>query len=168
MHKILLIFGTRPEAIKLCPVILSLREHPYKFDVRVCVTGQHREMLDQVLQAFHVKPNHDLNLMLPGADTVSIDLAHFGGPGTGAAHRTASDGDRAGRHYHHLLRRTLRHCISPQPKRAHRICATKAWHPARSTSLETSGSMPCFMCAIGWSKARCAGANGPSWTHRKS
>jgi UDP-N-acetylglucosamine 2-epimerase (non-hydrolysing) len=66
MHKILLIFGTRPEAIKLCPVIRGLREHPSEFDVRVCVTGQHREMLDQVLEAFHIKPDHDLNLMLPG------------------------------------------------------------------------------------------------------
>jgi UDP-N-acetylglucosamine 2-epimerase (non-hydrolysing) len=66
MHKILLIFGTRPEAIKLCPVIRRLREEPTKFDVRVCVTAQHREMLDQVLQAFDVKPEHDLDLMLPG------------------------------------------------------------------------------------------------------
>jgi len=66
MHKILLIFGTRPEAIKLCPVIRGLREHPSKFNVRVCVTAQHREMLDQVLDAFQVKPDHDLDLMLPG------------------------------------------------------------------------------------------------------
>jgi UDP-N-acetylglucosamine 2-epimerase (non-hydrolysing) len=66
MHKILLIFGTRPEAIKLCPVIRSLREHPSNFDVKVCVTAQHREMLDQVLAAFHVTPDHDLDLMLPG------------------------------------------------------------------------------------------------------
>ncbi|MGD0438156.1 MAG: UDP-N-acetylglucosamine 2-epimerase (non-hydrolyzing) [Bryobacteraceae bacterium] len=66
MRKILLIFGTRPEAIKLCPVIRSLREHPARFDVRVCVTAQHREMLDQVLAAFHVQPDHDLDLMLPG------------------------------------------------------------------------------------------------------
>src|SRR5271170_6126494 len=66
MHKILLIFGTRPEAIKLCPVVRKLRENPVKFDVRVCVTGQHREMLDQVLQAFAVTPDHDLDLMLPG------------------------------------------------------------------------------------------------------
>lgn len=65
-HTILLIFGTRPEAIKLCPVIRGLREHPAKFDVRVCVTAQHREMLDQVLAAFRVTPNHDLDLMLPG------------------------------------------------------------------------------------------------------
>jgi UDP-N-acetylglucosamine 2-epimerase (non-hydrolysing) len=66
MHKILLIFGTRPEAIKLCPVVRRLREEPAKFDVRVCVTAQHREMLDQVLQAFEVQPDHDLDLMLPG------------------------------------------------------------------------------------------------------
>jgi UDP-N-acetylglucosamine 2-epimerase (non-hydrolysing) len=66
MHKVLLIFGTRPEAIKLCPVIRSLREHPTRFYVRVCVTAQHREMLDQVLEAFDVQPDHDLDLMLPG------------------------------------------------------------------------------------------------------
>ena len=66
VHKILLIFGTRPEAIKLCPVIRKLREESGQFDVRVCVTAQHREMLDQVLQAFDVKPDHDLDLMLPG------------------------------------------------------------------------------------------------------
>src|SRR3984957_11017395 len=66
MKKILLIFGTRPEAIKLCPVIRGLREHPSNFDVKVCVTAQHREMLDQVLEAFQVKPDHDLDLMLPG------------------------------------------------------------------------------------------------------
>jgi UDP-N-acetylglucosamine 2-epimerase (non-hydrolysing) len=66
MHRVLLIFGTRPEAIKLCPVIRSLRECPTKFDVRVCITAQHREMLDQVLEAFDVKPDHDLDLMLPG------------------------------------------------------------------------------------------------------
>lgn len=66
MRKILLIFGTRPEAIKLCPVIRSLRERPSRFDVRVCVTAQHREMLDQVLAAFGVRPDYDLDLMLPG------------------------------------------------------------------------------------------------------
>src|ERR1700736_955219 len=66
MCKVLLIFGTRPEAIKLCPVIRSLREHPQAFDVKVCVTAQHRHMLDQVLEAFNVRPDHDLDLMLPG------------------------------------------------------------------------------------------------------
>src|SRR5437868_10863101 len=66
MRKILLVFGTRPEAIKLCPVIRSLREYPVPFDVKVCVTAQHREMLDQVLEAFGVAHDHDLDLMLPG------------------------------------------------------------------------------------------------------
>ena len=66
MKKILVVFGTRPEAIKLCPVVLKLREAASWFDVRVCVTAQHREMLDQVLEAFGVKPEHDLDLMLPG------------------------------------------------------------------------------------------------------
>ena len=66
MRKILLIFGTRPEAIKLCPVVRSLREHSAPFDVKVCVTAQHRQMLDQVLDAFQVAPDWDLDLMLPG------------------------------------------------------------------------------------------------------
>ena len=66
MRKVLLIFGTRPEAIKLCPVVRNLREHSPKFDVRVAVTAQHREMLDQVLEAFEIRPDHDLDLMLPG------------------------------------------------------------------------------------------------------
>ena len=66
MPKILLVFGTRPEAIKLCPVIRGLREHPACFEVKVCVTAQHREMLDQVLEAFEVRPDYDLDLMLPG------------------------------------------------------------------------------------------------------
>ena len=65
MPKILFVFGTRPEAIKLCPVLLNLRQSP-QFQVRVCVTAQHRSMLDQVLAAFQVKPDYDLDLMQPG------------------------------------------------------------------------------------------------------
>ncbi len=64
--RVLFQFGTRPEAIKLCPVVLHLRSQPERFDVRVCVTAQHRSMLDQVLGAFGVTPDYDLNLMLPG------------------------------------------------------------------------------------------------------
>jgi len=60
---ILIVFGTRPEAIKLAPVILELKKHPKKFKVRVIVTAQHREMLDQVLKIFNIKPDIDLNLM---------------------------------------------------------------------------------------------------------
>jgi UDP-N-acetylglucosamine 2-epimerase (non-hydrolysing) len=64
--KVLFVFGTRPEAIKLCPVLLHLRSRPLEFKARVCVTGQHRQMLDQVLSVFGVQPDHDLDLMLPG------------------------------------------------------------------------------------------------------
>lgn len=64
--KVLFIFGTRPEAIKLCPVINCMKCRPSDFEVRVCVTAQHRKMLDQVLAAFDVAPDHDLNIMEPG------------------------------------------------------------------------------------------------------
>jgi UDP-N-acetylglucosamine 2-epimerase (non-hydrolysing) len=66
MTKVLFVFGTRPEAIKLCPVVLHLKSRSGEFTTRVCVTAQHRSMLDQVLTAFDVTPDHDLNLMLPG------------------------------------------------------------------------------------------------------
>lgn len=62
MKKVSIIFGTRPEAIKLCPLVLELKKHP-EFETNVCVTGQHRQMLDQVLDVFEVKPDIDLNLM---------------------------------------------------------------------------------------------------------
>lgn len=64
MKKVAVIFGTRPEAIKLCPVILAMQEDP-AFDCEVCVTGQHREMLQQVLDIFDVHPNEDFSLMQP-------------------------------------------------------------------------------------------------------
>ncbi|MDY5669186.1 MAG: UDP-N-acetylglucosamine 2-epimerase (non-hydrolyzing) [Bacilli bacterium] len=63
MKKVLLVFGTRPEAIKMCPVVNELKKHPTSFDVKVCVTGQHRQMLDQVLVAFDVVPDYDLSIM---------------------------------------------------------------------------------------------------------
>lgn len=63
MKKILLVFGTRPEAIKMCPVVNELKKHPNSFEVKVCVTGQHRQMLDQVLTAFNVVPDYDLSIM---------------------------------------------------------------------------------------------------------
>jgi UDP-N-acetylglucosamine 2-epimerase (non-hydrolysing) len=71
LPKILLVFGTRPEAIKLCPVLLNLRQNP-RFSVRVCVTAQHRGMLDQVLSAFQVTPDYDLDLMQPGQTLAQI------------------------------------------------------------------------------------------------
>lgn len=68
---VLVIFGTRPEAIKLAPVVLALKQQGF-FKVKVCVTGQHREMLDQVLQLFNVVPDFDLNLMKPGQTLTEI------------------------------------------------------------------------------------------------
>jgi len=62
MKKVMLVFGTRPEAIKMCPLVLELKKRP-ALDVTVCVTGQHRQMLDQVLEAFGVTPDYDLSIM---------------------------------------------------------------------------------------------------------
>lgn len=64
MKKVMLIFGTRPEAIKMCPLTLELNNHPH-FETVVCVTGQHRQMLDQILDCFHVEPKYDLCIMQP-------------------------------------------------------------------------------------------------------
>ncbi len=64
--KVMVVFGTRPEAIKMVPVVLALKSRPADFDVQVCVTAQHREMLDQVLELFDLTPDFDLNLMRPG------------------------------------------------------------------------------------------------------
>jgi UDP-N-acetylglucosamine 2-epimerase (non-hydrolysing) len=73
MHpkKILLVFGTRPEAIKMAPLVKTLQAHN-AFEVKVCVTAQHRHMLDQVLQLFDIQPDFDLNLMRPGQDLSDI------------------------------------------------------------------------------------------------
>lgn len=69
--KVLLVFGTRPEAIKMAPLVKALKAHP-AFDARVCVTAQHRQMLDQVLELFEITPEFDLNLMKPGQDLTDI------------------------------------------------------------------------------------------------
>ena len=70
--KIMLVFGTRPEAIKMAPLVKELQKHPDTFETIVCVTGQHREMLDQVLRVFNVKPDHDLAIMKPGQTLFDI------------------------------------------------------------------------------------------------
>ena len=72
MKKILLIFGTRPEAIKMAPLILELNKYRNQVETIVCVTGQHREMLDQVLSIFKIKPDFDLNIMKQGQDLYDI------------------------------------------------------------------------------------------------
>ena len=72
MKKILLVFGTRPEAIKMAPLVKKLQESPEDFQTIVCVTGQHREMLDQVLRLFDITPEYDLNIMKPNQDLYDI------------------------------------------------------------------------------------------------
>lgn len=72
MKKILIVFGTRPEAIKMAPVVKELQRRSNDFQTIVCVTGQHREMLDQVLDIFEIKPDYDLNIMQPGQDLYDI------------------------------------------------------------------------------------------------
>lgn len=72
MKKILLVFGTRPEAIKMAPLVKTLQKHPAEFKTVVCVTGQHREMLDQVLHIFDIMPDYDLDIMKPGQDLYDI------------------------------------------------------------------------------------------------
>lgn len=72
MKKILLVFGTRPEAIKIAPLVKKLQEYPDYFQTIVCVTGQHREMLDQVLRLFDITPDYDLNIMKPNQDLYDI------------------------------------------------------------------------------------------------
>lgn len=68
----MLVFGTRPEAIKMCPLVRELKSRPEEFETVVCVTGQHREMLDQVLKVFGVAPDHDLHVMRPGQTLFDI------------------------------------------------------------------------------------------------
>ena len=72
MKKIMLVFGTRPEAIKMTPLVGALRERPDRFETVVCVSGQHREMLDQVLRLFGIVPDYDLNIMKRGQDLYDI------------------------------------------------------------------------------------------------
>lgn len=72
MKKIMLIFGTRPEAIKMAPLVREFQQYPIDFETVVCVTGQHREMLDQVLDIFDITPDYDLNIMKQGQDLYDI------------------------------------------------------------------------------------------------
>ena len=70
--KVMLVFGTRPEAIKMCPLVKEFQKNADEFETIVCVTGQHREMLDQVLTIFDVKPDYDLNIMKQGQDLYDV------------------------------------------------------------------------------------------------
>lgn len=72
MKTIMLVFGTRPEAIKMAPLVKEFEKHPRQFKTIVCVTGQHREMLDQVLHLFNITPDYDLNIMKQGQDLYDV------------------------------------------------------------------------------------------------
>ena len=68
----MLVFGTRPEAIKMAPLVKEFQKYPKEFETIVCVTGQHREMLDQVLHIFDIRPDYDLNIMKQGQDLYDV------------------------------------------------------------------------------------------------
>jgi len=72
MKKVLLVFGTRPEAIKMAPLVLAFQKYSKEIEAKVCVTAQHREMLDQVLEIFDIKPDYDLNIMKNGQDLYDV------------------------------------------------------------------------------------------------
>ncbi len=72
MKKVLIVFGTRPEAIKMAPLVKEFQKYTKLFETKVCVTAQHREMLDQVLELFEITPDYDLNIMKPGQDLYDI------------------------------------------------------------------------------------------------
>ena len=72
MKKVLVVFGTRPEAIKMAPVVKELCRRPDEFETKVCVTGQHREMLDQMLEVFDIQPDYDLDIMRPNQDLYDV------------------------------------------------------------------------------------------------
>jgi len=72
LKKVMVVIGTRPEAIKLAPIVLELEKHRALFETRICVTGQHREMLDQMLEVFGLRPHFNLQVMKPGQDLTGV------------------------------------------------------------------------------------------------
>ena len=72
--KALLIFGTRPEAIKMCPLILEFKKHP-EIQTRICLTGQHKEMLDQVMDIFNIEADYNLDIMKPNQNLSTITIS---------------------------------------------------------------------------------------------
>ena len=79
MLKVMTVFGTRPEAIKMAPVVLELKKHPDKIQTIVAVTAQHRQMLDQVLHLFHIEPDYDLDIMSQGQTLYDITTRALNG-----------------------------------------------------------------------------------------
>lgn len=111
MKRILLVFGTRPEAIKMAPLVKALQKEPEHFETKVCVTAQHRQMLDQVLEVFGIVPEYDLNIMAPNQDLFDITSRVL----LGAARRVQRfpARHRAGTRRHHHVDGCLAGCILP-------------------------------------------------------
>ena len=86
MSKVLVVFGTRPEAVKMAPLVKQLEARRDVFETRVCVTAQHRMMLDQILDAFEIQPHYDLDIMTGGQDLYDITI-----PPADAIHLTTVD-----------------------------------------------------------------------------
>ena len=98
MIRVLSVFGTRPEAIKMAPIVRALRAAPDRFESQVCVTAQHRTMLDQVLEVFDLKADVDLDLMVPGQTPGRHRGGHPGSAAAAAPARAAGRDPGPGRH----------------------------------------------------------------------
>ena len=99
MKKVMLVFGTRPEAIKMAPLVKEFQKERESFETLVCVTGQHREMLDQVLGIFDIVPDHDLNIMRQGQDLYDVTARVLTGMVADARHiQPLAGGDEPANH----------------------------------------------------------------------
>jgi UDP-N-acetylglucosamine 2-epimerase len=134
--RVLFVFGTRPEA-KLAPVVQELSARP-GFACKICVTGQHREMLAQVLDLFALQPDWDLGLMRPNQDLAYLTGAAFVGGGRGSNRVSARSGHRA-RRYHNDLRRGAR-CLLPS--RSGGACRSRLAHRQHLFALAGRGQPP--------------------------
>ena len=100
--KVLVVIGTRPEAIKLAPIVLELERHRENFKTEICVTGQHREMLDQMLRVFGLRPDYDLGVMKAGQKPYRGDSCLPDRARADSAARAPRRGACAGRYDHDL------------------------------------------------------------------
>jgi UDP-N-acetylglucosamine 2-epimerase (non-hydrolysing) len=113
-QKILLVFGTRPEAIKMAPLVKELQMQPDLFQTVVCVTGQHREMLDQVLDVFGITPDFDLNIMKPGQDLYDVTCRVLTGM-RDVLKEVQPDMVLVPRRYHHFISNSIGCILSANP-----------------------------------------------------
>jgi UDP-N-acetylglucosamine 2-epimerase (non-hydrolysing) len=118
---VLSVFGTRPEAIKMAPVVRALAAHPKAVRSQVCVTAQHRQILDQVLGLFEIRPDHDLDLMRPGQDLSALTAAVL----TGVRATIAEVRPQLV-----IVRATRRRRSRPASPRSTKACPSRMWRRA--------------------------------------